>query len=118
MRVLGVLVIILGIATLVFGILFIPQASAAKQKVADSLTAPVTLDTLDATYDNIDAKVDATPQNDPTYLMYFAQRTSLGLAKTNVGTARMVSTMGIINIIAGLGLVLAGFGLMRKSQSA
>ena len=53
MRVLAILVIILGIAALVFGILFIPQANSARQKVADSLTSPVNLDNLDATYDQV-----------------------------------------------------------------
>jgi len=46
MRVLAILVIILGIAAIVFGILYIPQANSARQKVADSLTPPVTLDNL------------------------------------------------------------------------
>jgi hypothetical protein len=118
MRVLGILCIILGIAAVVFGILFIPQASSAEQKVADSLTAPVTLGTLDATYDGIDQKVTAMSPTDPQYVMYFSQRTSLGLARANIGTAQMVRMNGIIDIIVGLGLVLAGFGLLRKGQSA
>jgi hypothetical protein len=122
MRVMAILVIILGIATLVFGILFIPQASSARQKVADSLTAPVTLDNLDATYDQISGaydqlKASGMPSSDPQYVMVLGQRTSLGLARSNVGTARMVNTMGIVDIIAGLGLVLAGLAVLRKAQS-
>ena len=123
MRVLAVLVIILGIAALVFGILFIPQASSARQKVADSLTAPVTLDNLDATYDQISGafnklKAAGMPSSDPQYVMVLGQRTSLGLAKSNVGTAKVVLTMGIVDILLGLGLVFGGFGLLRKAQSA
>jgi len=123
MRVLAVLVIILGIAALVFGILFIPQANSAKQKVADSLTAPVTLDNLDATYDQISGafnklKAAGMPSSDPQYVMVLGQRTSLGLAKSNVGTAKVVLTMGIVDILLGLGLVFGGFGLLRKAQSA
>jgi hypothetical protein len=123
MRVLGIIVIILGIATLVFGILFLPQASSAKQKVADSLTAPVTLDNLDATYDQISGaydqiKASGMPSSDPQYVMVLGQRTSLGLARSNVGTAKMVMTTGIVDIIAGVGLVLVGFALLRKAQSA
>lgn len=123
MRVLGICIIILGIAALVFGILFIPQASSAKQKVIDSLTAPVTLDTLDATYDQISGafdqlKANGMPSSDPQYVMVLGQRTSLGLARSNIGTASMVMTSGIMDIILGLGLVLGGFGLLRKAQQA
>lgn len=117
MRVLGVIIVILGVASLVFGILFIPQSSSAKQEVADSI-APLTLDKLDATYDQIDAAVKQLPQTDPNYLANFAKRTSLGLARTNVGTAKMAMTNGIIDIIVGLGLVLTGFVLFRKNSSA
>src|SRR4030042_4112806 len=105
MRVLGICLIILGLAVLVFGILFIPQASSAKQKVVDSLTAPVTLDNLDSTYDKIDQGLDQMKGNEPEYLGTFAKRTSLGLAKTNVGIAKIVQTSGIIDIIIGVGMI-------------
>jgi predicted PurR-regulated permease PerM len=124
MRILALLVVILGIVVLVFGIIFIPQASEAKQKVADSLTAPVTLDTLDATYDQISGSFDqlkasGMPSSDPQYVMVLGQRTSLGLAKSNVGIARVLNTMGIINILLGVGLVFTGCALiMRRNQSA
>lgn len=123
MRVVAICVIILGLAAVVFGILFIPQASSAKQKVADSLTAPVTLDNLDATYDQISGafdklKASGMPSSDLQYVMVLGQRTSLGLAKSNVGIAKAVQTNGIIDIIVGLGLILGGFALLRKTQSA
>jgi hypothetical protein len=118
MRVIAIIIAILGLAGLVFGILLVTQAASAEQEVADSLTAPVTLDTLDATYDGINAKVKQMPQTDPQYLTYFAQRTSLGLARSNVGTASLARTSGVVDIIMGLGLLLAGIALLRKSQSA
>jgi hypothetical protein len=119
MRFLALLVVILGIAALVFGIIFFPQASDAKQKVVDALIAPVTLDNLDATYDAVNAQFKAMAQTDPMYIPTLAKRTSLGLAKTNVGTAKFVNTMGIVNIIVGVGLMLGGCALwMRKSQGA
>jgi hypothetical protein len=124
MRILALLVVILGIAVLVFGIIFIPQASNAKQKVADSLTAPVTLDTLDATYDQISGaydqlKASGMPSSDPQYVMVLGQRTSLGLAKSNVGLAKVLNTLGIVNIIAGVGLIFVGCAMvMRRNQNA
>ena len=117
MRILALIVIILGLAGLVFGILFLPKASSAEQEVADSLTAPVTLDSLDVTYDNIDRQLRAMQGNEPQYLTYFAQRTSLGLARTNIGTASLVRTLGIMNILLGLGLGVSGFVLFRKSSA-
>ncbi len=122
MRILALLVVILGIAVLVFGIIFIPQASEAKQKVADSLTSPVTLDNLDDTYDQISGtydqlKASGMPSSDAQYVMVLGQRTSLGLARSNVGIAKVLNTMGIINILIGVGMIFGGCALvMRKSQ--
>jgi uncharacterized membrane protein HdeD (DUF308 family) len=119
MRLLALLVVILGIATLVFGIIFIPQASSARQQVKDSLSTGVTLDNLDDTYNTVDQQLSQLPNTDPRYLMVFSQRTSLGLAKANVGTAKVLQTMGIIDILIGVGLVFGGCALMmRKTQNA
>jgi len=123
MRLLGLLVVILGIAAIVFGIMFIPQASDAKQKVVDSLSSPVTLDNLDATYDQISGafnqlKAAGMASSDPQYVMILGQRTSLGLAKSSVGLAKLINTMGMVNIIVGAGLLFAGGALMMKKNSA
>jgi hypothetical protein len=123
MRLLGLLVLILGIAAIVFGIMFIPQASDAKQKVEESLKSPVTMDNLNATYGQISGAYDqlvaaGVPSSDPQYVMVLGQRTSLGLAKSSVGLAKFLNTAGIVNIIVGAGLVLAGCGLMMKKNSA
>ncbi len=128
MRVMAVIVAILGLASLVFGILFVTQAASAEQEVADTIV-PVTLDTLDATYDAVKAKADAIraaeePQIQAGQAMPSAmynylsgQRTSLALARTNVGTAGFVRTTGIINIFLGLGVILAGLALLRKDST-
>src|SRR4030042_912361 len=124
MRLLGLLVVILGIAAIVFGIMFIPQASDAKQKVEESLSPPVTLDNLNATYGQISTAYDqlkaaGMPSSDPQYVMVLGQRTSLGLAKSSIGLAKFLNTMGMVNIIVGVGLVLAGGAvMMKKNQSA
>ena len=46
-----------------------------------------------------------------------AQRALLGLAKANMGTVDAVRTNGIIDIVTGLGLVLAGVALMYKKAA-
>lgn len=127
MRVIAIIVVILGLASLVFGILYLTQASSAEKEVADSI-APLPLADVNAKYDAAKAAAAgqaakeadqlkvANPSN--TYLYLSAQRTSLGLAKANIGTAKMVRTTGIVDIIVGFGLVLAGFALLRKVQSA
>jgi hypothetical protein len=45
------------------------------------------------------------------------QRTSLALARTNIGVANFVQTTGIINILLGLGLILAGLALLRRASA-
>ena len=64
---------------------------------------------------NIQAE-QAAPSARYNYLTI--QRTALGLARTNVGLAAFVRTSGIIDIIVGLGLILAGVGLFKKGRSA
>jgi hypothetical protein len=129
MRVIAIIVAILGLAGLVFGILYITQASAADKEIADSV-APLTLDQVDAKYNTISAnynkyKADEEPQIQagkaaPSVMYDYlsAQRALLGLARANIGTATFVRTSGIVDIIMGLGLILAGIALFRKSQSA
>lgn len=117
MRAIAIIIVILGLASLVFGILFVTQAASARQEVADSLTPPATLDTLDDLYDQIDLQVDQMSQTDPQYVMYFSKRTSLGLSRANVGVADQVRVNGVVDICVGLGLVLAGLGLLRKAQA-
>jgi hypothetical protein len=128
MRVIAVIVVLLGLASLVLGVLFMTQASSAEQEVANSI-APLKLAELDAKYDAVKAKADAMKaaeepqiqagQAAPSAMYNYLsiQRTSLGLARANVGTASFVRTTGIINIILGLGLVLAGMALLRKASA-
>lgn len=128
MRVIAVIVVLLGLASLVLGVLFIVQAADAEQEVAD-LLAPLPLADLDAKYDAVKAKAGALRASEEPeiqagkampsamYNYLSIQRTSLGLARSNVGIASFVQTMGIINIILGAGLVLAGYAILRKASS-
>ena len=89
----------------------------AKQEVADSID-PLPLDQLDAKYDQLKDNIDqmkAAGSEPPIELT--AQKTGLGLARANVGTADFVRMTGLIDIIIGLGLALTGVGMLRKLQS-
>jgi hypothetical protein len=128
MRILAIIVIIMGLVGVVFGILFIPQANSAEQEIADEI-APLTLDQLNPKYDVVKAKfIEQMALEEPQiqagqaapsslYAYYAGQRALLGLAKSNMGVASLVRMLGIVNILVGLGLVLTGFVLFRKSSA-
>ena len=117
MRAMAIIVVILGIASLVFGILFVTQAASAENEVAESI-APLPLDQLDARYeeakDGIKQMEAAGMEPD---LATKLQKTGLGLARANAGTASAVRVNGVVDICVGLGLVLAGLALLRKTQA-
>ena len=120
MRAIAVIIIILGLASLVFGILFTTQSVTARQEVADSV-APLPLEQLDAQYDTVKAQYDqmrqAGAQPDAQYNYVAIQKTGLGLARANVGTANAILLYGLIDIIVDLGLALTGIYILRKCQS-
>ncbi len=124
----AIVVAVLGVVVLVFGIVFIIQAGSSEKEIAESIQ-PITLTELDAKYEAVKTSQmairaaeepqiqagQAAPSAMYNYLT--VQRTALGLARTNVGLAGFVRTSGIIGIIVGLGLILAGVGLFKKSRS-
>ena len=128
MRILSLVVAILGIAAIVFGVLFIAQAGSGNTEIADSIV-PLTLDEVKPKYDAVSAKYDqikmaeepaiqggtAGPSDLYNYLS--AQRGLLGLAKANIGTVSAIRMMGYADIIIGLGMVLGGYVLFRKSAA-
>ena len=127
-RLSAIAVIVLGLVGLVFGILFITQASSAEQAIADEIQ-PLTIAKVDPSYEAIKTNQmalamteepqiqagEAAPSTMYNYLT--VQRASLGLVKTNIGLAAFVRSSGIINIIVGLGLILAGVGLFKQTRS-
>jgi len=125
----AIVVAVLGVVGLVFGIIFITQASSSEKEVAESIQ-PVTLTELDAKYEAVKTSQMAiraaeepniqagTAAPSAMYNYLTIQRTALGLARTNVGLAGFVRTSGIIDIIVGLGLILAGVGLFKKGRGA
>jgi hypothetical protein len=128
MRIIAAIVVILGLAVLVMGVLFITQAASAKQEIADQI-APLPTADVAAKYDEVAAKQgqvkaaeepkiqagQAGPSDMYNYLS--VQRTSLGLAKANLGTANFVRMSGMVDALLGLALVLAGWMLFKKSAA-
>jgi hypothetical protein len=124
----AIVVMVLGVTCLVFGIIFITQASSAEKEIASEIQ-PLKIAEVDAKYDAVKAKQialmtteepniqagKAAPSDMYNYLT--VQRTSLGLARANIGLTGFVRTSGIIDIILGVGLILAGLGLFKKGQS-
>src|SRR4030042_5554007 len=124
----AIVVAVLGVVSLVFGIIFITQASSAEKEIASELQ-PLKIAEVDATYDKVKAmQIDQAMKEDPNiqaktaapsdmYNYLKVQRTSLALAKTNIGLAGFVRTSGIMGIIVGAGLILAGLGLFKKAKA-
>ena len=124
-RVIAMVVALIGVAILVMGILFVMQANTGKQKVADEIS-PIALSDLNAKYDTVKAgqeKVMAAEEPNiqagkaaPSVMYDYlsAQRALLGLAKSNIETAKFVMMSGIVDIVLGIGLILAGMVLYMK----
>jgi hypothetical protein len=128
MRILSLVATILGIAAIVFGVLFICQANAGHNEIVNSIL-PLTEDQVTPKYDAVTAKYNqvmaaeepaiqggtAAPSDMYNYLS--AQRSLLGLAKANIGTVKAIRMIGYTNIAIGIGLAFAGFVLYRKSAA-
>jgi hypothetical protein len=111
----ALLVAIVGVVSLVFGIIFIIEAGNAEQKVADEI-APLQISEVNATYGQVSAAYQAVRgTNTPEESSLLLQKTSLGLARSNIGTVKFVRNIGILEIVIGAGLVLASAGFCRKS---
>ncbi len=117
MKIISIIIIVLGVVSIVFGVLFITQAASGMKEIEESI-APLPLKQLDDQYDAVNMQYkqmrDAGAQPSPEYNYLVIQKTGLGLARANVGAAQAVQINGIIDIVLGLGLGLAGFVLMRS----
>jgi hypothetical protein len=128
MRILSLVTIIIGIAAIIFGVLFIVQANNGNDEIVTSI-APLTLDEINPKYDAVTAKYNqvkmaeepaiqgGTAAPSATYNYLSAQKGLLGLAKANVGTVKAIKMMGYVDIAIGLGLVLGGLVLFNKKAS-
>jgi hypothetical protein len=115
MRILSLVTLILGLAAIVFGVLFVFQANSGNNEIIASI-APLTIAQVEPMYDQISAQIGQIPKTDPNYLPTALQKTSLGLAKANIGAVKAVRMNGFIDIGVGIALVLTGIAVMRKND--
>ena len=128
MRAIAIIVMILGLASLAFGVVFIMQASSAETQIAESIQ-PLKLADVDSRYEDVKAKQTAIKmaeepqiqagqaQPSAMYNYLTIQRTGLGKTRAEIGMVSFTRMSGTINIIVGAGLILAGVGLLRKASA-
>ena len=128
MRAIAIIVMILGLASLAFGVVFIMQASSAETQIAESIQ-PLKLADVDSRYEDVKAKQTAIKmaeepqiqagqaQPSAMYNYLTIQRTGLGKTRAEIGMVSFTRMSGTINIIVGAGMILAGVGLLRKASA-
>jgi len=110
------------VVCIVFGVMFILEASSSRDTVANELQASgLTIATVDAAYDQAKAglaqALAAGAAGTESAQSAGWQKASLGLAKSNIGTIKFVQNSGILTIVIGVGLLLTGMGLMKKTNA-
>ncbi len=127
MKILSVIVVILGLASVVLGIVFTISSGTAEDEVAESI-APLPLDQLDVRYETVKSSQMAMATQEgqaiqngqapsDMYTWLTLQRTSLGLARSNAGLSQLTRTLGIVNIVIGVGLILTGIIAFRHKTA-
>lgn len=124
----GIMVItIIGIIGIVFGIIFIAQGGSSLKKIAADLD-PLPIAEVNNKYESVKASHNAIKaaeepkiqagQAAPSAMYNYlsAQRASLGLAKSNIGLASLVKTIGAIAIILGAGFIITGVCLYKNKR--
>jgi len=106
------LITIIGVAAIVFGVMFIMKAGDSEERVAKEI-APLQISQVNATYGQISGQIKAA--TDPAKVQQLTlQKLSLGLAQSNIGTIDFVKNSGILNIVLGAGFVLSGLAMFMK----
>lgn len=108
---------IVGVVCIVFGIMFIIEAGNAEQRILDEITPlNLAIGDVNTAYGQASAALGQAMQSgDPEAIQNATlQKTSLGLAKSNIGTINFVKNTAILEIILGAGLVLASAGLFKQ----
>jgi hypothetical protein len=124
-RIFSLVVALIGIAILVMGIVFMLQANTGKKTVADEIS-PIALSDLNAKYNTVEAAQEAQMAKEEPgiqagqalpsamYNYLSSQRALLGLAKSNMALSGFVMMSGTVDIVLGIGLILAGLALYMK----
>jgi|GEM_PF-518790 len=127
-RIVAVIVLLIGVASLALGVMFVIQGNDGKKDLIDDLN-PILLDQVNAKYDAVRTlQIQAMASEEPkiqakqqapsaTYDYYSAQRALLGLAKSNKMVAQFVMTSGYVTIVMGIGLLLVGVTLFSKANA-
>ena len=127
-RVMAIFIGILGIAVLVFGAIFIVRAGSGEQQISDEIQ-PLKLAEVNARYDAVKAKqLEMAKVEEPQiqagksapsamYNYLSVQKSTLGVVKANITLAGAVRMLGIMSLIAGLGLLFAAAVLFRKGRA-
>ncbi len=126
MKTLAIIVVIIGLASLVMGTIFVFNSFSARDDVATSI-APLPVNNLNSQYDQVNQMQQAQTQQegaaiqkgDPSagYVWLTLQRTSLGLARSNMGLANLTQILGYLNIVIGIALVIVSLGMLRRSNA-
>jgi hypothetical protein len=127
-RVMSIVIGVLGIAVLVFGAVFIIRAGSGEQQISDEIQ-PLKLSEVNAKYDAVKAKqLEMAKVEEPQiqagkaapsamYNYLSVQKSTLGVVKANITLAGAVRMLGIMSLIAGLGLLFAAAVLFRKGRT-
>ncbi len=128
MRAIALVIAIIGVFTLAFGVVFITRAASAEQEISDQLQTglqPLALADVDAAYNKATDQMIQMKQSElqqlstgkavsDNYLNVVNQRTSLGLTRSNIGIAQATRMNGIIDVVIGVSLILAGLVLLTR----
>jgi hypothetical protein len=132
MRIIATVIAVIGIFTLVLGVVFVTQAASAEKTIAEQLQTglrPLAISDVNAAYDNatnqmIQMKTTELEQLaagksvSDNYLNVVNQRTALGLSRSNIGMVQATRMNGIIDLAVGISLLLVGLVLFVRPKLA
>ena len=126
----ALIVVLLGVISLVLGIALMGSAGSAKGQLAEDLKPLLTLDQVQARYDSVKPKQIAIAQaEEPNiqagkaapstlYTYLTVSRAGLGLTRASLGLISLVRITGIMSLVSGIALVLAGLGLYKVGRKS
>ena len=129
MRGLGVVILVLGLVSFVFGVIFVASVPGANSKLETELARPAgtTVDEVDGLYDRSMESLEALFAADPRsalpgnayYQAWWAESNTadgMGLIKTNLGILQQTTILSILNILIGIALMMAAVVVLRLGR--